>query len=405
MAGINISPLGLIKILVHDVQKNKIFDIDQMSSGEKGLVLTFLFLRLTMQPGGIVLLDEPELHLNASVQAKIIPFIIEHCVKPLSLQVFLCTHSAEIVKVAYDTECCGLYHLRAGNDLTPILQQDHHELFDVFDRLGSSPADVLFSRGNIYVEGDHDSQIFQAGYPKLLEGFQITHLGGRAEIEREVPLFQTEERAGKLRKVQLFILDADRQKVSLKNTDLVKVKQLNRYCIENYLIHPDIMYDLILNHKNKEKTLESRGMFPDVVKQLAFSQISEIAMKEVYPTISPSSPGIRNDDCRGRSFEQAADILLARLNSISEFTSTFSAEKWKGTFMTACAKRQGELQIEWESNWKALCSGKKLITDLYVRYQIGLKNVEFKKSIITKMAEDKTEEWNMLYGFISPEIS
>jgi predicted ATPase len=405
LAGINISPLGLIKILVHDIHKNKVFDIDQMSSGEKGLVLTFLFLRLTMQHGGVVLLDEPELHLNAAVQAKIIPFIIEHCIKPLSVQVFLCTHSPEIVKDAYDSERCGLFHLRAGNDLTPILKQDHHELFDVFDRLGSSPADVLFSRGNIYVEGDHDSQIFQAGYPRLLEGFQITQLGGRAEIEREVPIFQAEEKSGKLRKVQLFILDNDREKMSLKSTDLVKVKQLNRYCIENFLINADIMYDLILTHKGKDKPLESRGAFSGALKEIAFLQIPEIVMKIVYPALSPESPGIRNKDCEGRNFEIAADILLERLNVIKAFSLTFDQSKWKADFISACRAQQGELEVEWASKWITQCSGKVLIDDLYVRYEIHLKKVEFKKAIIKKMAEQATEEWNTLYGFLSPEIS
>ena len=96
LAGISMNQLGLLKILVRDIDAQKVFDIDQMSSGEKGLVLTFLFLRLSMQKGGIVLLDEPELHLNAAVQAKILNFLIDHCVNPLSLQVFLCTHSPEI---------------------------------------------------------------------------------------------------------------------------------------------------------------------------------------------------------------------------------------------------------------------------------------------------------------------
>jgi hypothetical protein len=169
-----------------------------MSSGEKGLVLTFLFVRMSMAQGGIVLIDEPELHLNATVQANILNFLIEHCVKPLSLQVFLCTHSPEIVRDAYERDDCGLYHLRAGDDLTPILKQDQQELFEVFERLGSSPADVLFTRGNVYVEGDHDSQILQAGFPRLLSGLKVTSLGGRPEVEKEILNLQAEERAKRL---------------------------------------------------------------------------------------------------------------------------------------------------------------------------------------------------------------
>jgi AAA15 family ATPase/GTPase len=178
LEGIRMNSLGLLKILVRDLGSGKIFDIDQMSSGEKGLVLTFYFIRTSMERGGIVLLDEPELHLNASVQARILDFLIKHCIEPLSLQVFLCTHSPEIVRDAYERRDCGLFHLRGPDDLTPILKQDQHELFEVFERLGSSPADVLFTRGNVYVEGEHDSQILQAGFPEILSGLKVTSLGG-----------------------------------------------------------------------------------------------------------------------------------------------------------------------------------------------------------------------------------
>jgi predicted ATP-dependent endonuclease of OLD family len=190
---------------VEDVAEQRTFDIDQMSSGEKGLVLTFLFIRLAMEKGGIVLIDEPELHLNAAVQAKLLSFIQRYCVDALSLQVFVCTHSPELVRDAFDKENCGLFHLRSGDDLTPILRQDQRELFEVFERLGSSPADVLFTRGNVYVEGEHDAAILQAGFPVALSGFKVAGLGGRGQIEREAPILQAEETAGRLQKVQLFI--------------------------------------------------------------------------------------------------------------------------------------------------------------------------------------------------------
>jgi predicted ATP-dependent endonuclease of OLD family len=197
---VKINQLGLLKILVYDSDQDKTFDIDQMSSGEKGLVLTFLFLRLSMQKGGVALLDEPELHLNAAVQTKLLSFIKTHCVDALSVQVFLCTHSPEIVREAFNLEECGLFHLRTGDDLTPILRQDQRELFEVFERLGVSPADVLFTRGNVYVEGEHDSQVLEAGFPAALNGFKVTGLGGRGEVERECPNLQAQEKAGRLTK-------------------------------------------------------------------------------------------------------------------------------------------------------------------------------------------------------------
>jgi hypothetical protein len=401
LAGISMNQLGLLKILVRDIDAQKTFDIDQMSSGEKGLVLTFLFLRLSMQKGGIVLLDEPELHLNAAVQEKILSFLIDHCVNPLSLQVFLCTHSPEIVRDAYEREDCRLFHLRAGDDLTPILRQDQQELFEVFERLGSSPADVLFARGNIYVEGEHDSQILQAGFPALLSGFKITALGGRAEIEREFPNLQNEEKSGRLRKGQLFVLDRDRQPTALRSSVLVKVRQLNRYCIENYLLDADIIYDMVSSHAKNKASVDSRGKFPSVIEELAFSQTSGIAMKDVYSTLVPESPGMRVDDFKGKTIEETAEVLSGRLGRIRAALADLDSDKWRAKFVDLCIKRKADIDGEWRSSWKDLCSGKDLIDDLYVRYEISMKKVEFKKEIIRRMAATATDDWRVINDLLA----
>ncbi len=271
LAGVSFNALGLLKVLVKEEASGRIFDIDQMSSGEKGLVLTFIFIRLTMEKGGVILLDEPELHLNAAVQAKIVPFLVEHCVKPLSLQAFVCTHSPEIVRDAYHGDLCSLFHIRSSSDLTPILQQDMEPLIEIFSRLGSSTADLLSTRGNVYVEGEHDNAILQSGFADVLTGFQVQGLGGRSEIEKEVPNLQAEEKRGRLKKLQLFILDGDRKPTGLNPSNLVRVRQLKRYCIENYLLNDNVLYDIV--HQNASKDAGSRGAFPAKLEQLAFRHI------------------------------------------------------------------------------------------------------------------------------------
>lgn len=403
LEGIIMNPLGLIKILVKDVDSGKVFDIDQMSSGEKGIVLTFFFIRTSMQHGGVVLLDEPELHLNAAVQANILEFLFEHCVKPLSVQVFLCTHSPEIVRDAYERDDCGLFHLRAADDLTPILKQDQHELFEVFERLGSSPADVLFTRGNIYVEGEHDSQILQAGFQRILSGLKVSSLGGRAEVEKEIGSLQAEERANRLKKVQFFVFDHDRVTTGLKSSDLVRVKQLNRYCLENYLINTDILYDIVSAHA--KNTVESRGKFPSILEELALSQTTALAIKDVYASIVPESPGLRKSDVDNKSIPEAAEILADRLGSAKEVLDNFDRTSWISDFVSRVSQKKVQLETEWKSKWIETCSGKQLIQDLYRRYQISVKQVEFKKEIIKRMADAKTDDWRIINDLLTSGVN
>lgn len=398
-AGVSFNEIGLFKILVKDEQTGKTFDIDHMSSGEKGLVLTFLFIRLSVQYGGIVLLDEPELHLNSAVQSKIMTFLVEHCIQAKSLQAFVCTHSPEIVKDAYDRDDCSLFHLRSGNDLTPVHQQDHQEIFEIFGRLGSSAADVLFSRGAIYVEGPHDALILQTGYPTLVNGYKINALGGRGEIEREVPALQGQEKVGRLNKVQLFLMDNDRRPTKLRSSKLVHVQQLERYCIENYLIEDDLLFDLVSAHaKNR---VCSRGAFPSELKLLALTQTRELAIWETYREQNLQPSGLKRDEFRNKNAEEVARLLAEKLSATKSSLADYEPERWMATFADQSQAREAVLKADWEDRWRDLCDGKALIDALYVKYEISMKKVEFKKDVIRRMAAKKTDGWRVLDQMLS----
>jgi len=56
-----INEIGFLNVQIRDLESNRVFDLDGMSSGEKGLILTFLMIARSVVQHGIVLLDEPEL--------------------------------------------------------------------------------------------------------------------------------------------------------------------------------------------------------------------------------------------------------------------------------------------------------------------------------------------------------
>ncbi|MCQ4437563.1 ATP-binding protein, partial [Clostridioides difficile] len=91
---------------------------------------------LCVTDGGIILIDEPELHLNPSVCKQLLPFIIENIAKPLNAQILLTTHSPEILGQAYDRQDCSLFHLRGRRDIRAIYPQDKAEVVEALKRLG-----------------------------------------------------------------------------------------------------------------------------------------------------------------------------------------------------------------------------------------------------------------------------
>jgi predicted ATPase len=394
LAGMAVTPAGLLRVGITETASGKTYDIDTMSSGEKGLLLTFLLIRRTVGPGGIVLIDEPELHLNPAVCKKLIPFLNDIIAKPNDIQTILCTHSAEILGQAFERGDCGVYHLRSHKDATRIYERDNREVFEALKRLGTSAADSLFSNGNLFVEGEHDSAVLEEGFFDLVSGFKITDLGGRAEVEKEIAAFQAAERRNELGKLHCFIFDLDRKATKLANTKLVRVLQWDRTCLENYLLGSKILYDAL--SQVGAKGLPSRGEFESTVRGLAMDQLNEVAARNIYKGLEPENPGLRPSELAKSNLFDIAEKLVDRLITIKTQLAPLDRAAWVQHFVERADSEAARLKDEWSASWIRLCDGKKVIDDLYKTYQINLGKLDLKKLIVRLMAAEQTEDWQLI---------
>lgn len=401
--GLSVSPVGLLKVSIQEESTGKIFDIDSMSSGEKGLILTFLLIRQTVSKSGIALIDEPELHLNPAVCKKLLPFLIDKITLPNDIQTIICTHSGELLGIAFERKDCNVFHLRTHNNATKIYERDYRELFEALKRLGTSTADALFANGNIYVEGEHDSTIIEEGFYDLTSGYKISSLGGRQEIEKEIKSLQQTETNGSLDKIQCFIFDLDNKPSDLKNSTYVKVSQWDRYCLENYLIEKKILFDQIkLNSTNPP---DNRGDFDRKLKELAFEQKINFVVNSVYSPLEPDNPGFRQKEGKGKSYEEIADILVDRLINIAGQVHNIKKNVWVPSFLTKCEKIDKLTTSDWEDKWEKKCNGKDLIDALYREYKINLPKLEFKKKMISQMRLDKSDNWRVIESILRESLS
>jgi predicted ATPase len=394
LAGLSVTPVGTLKVAIREVATGNMFDIDSMSSGEKGLILTFMLLRRTLAGGGIALLDEPELHLNPAVCKNIIPFLNDSIIANTDIQVLLCTHSAEILGTAFDRPDCTIHHLRSHKDATRIYKQDSREVFDALRRLGTTAAESLFSRGNVFVEGEHDSAILEEGFSEQVMGYKITSLGGRKEVEKEIAALQEGEKKGELDKLNCFIFDLDRSPANVKSTDLVRVLQWDRYCLENYLIGRKLLFDELT--ASGVKDLGSRGTFEQKVVELALSQLKEVVAKKVYLDLEPDNPGLRPAEIERKSYSEIAEVLANRLGNIKSSLHDFDQNSWRIDFESKCEALHATLRSIWTDDWTKLCSGKRLIDDIYREYTVQISKFDFKRRLAKRMRVEQTEDWTLV---------
>ena len=314
LEGASLNPHGNLSIKVRDKIGGRSFDIDGLSSGEKGLVLTFLLIGRTLHQEGIVLLDEPELHLNPAVCKDLLPFIIDHYVVPKNLQLIICSHSPEILAGAFDKENCTLYHLVSGSLLTPVRQSDAEEIAEALRRLGTSESEGLLYKATIFVEGEHDVEILETGFGSLLRQYKLKDLGGRNEIEKQIKLLQAAERSGERQAARYFVFDKDEAPTNLSSTYNVRVLQWNRRCLENYLIDIDRITDLLQDENLTKIPVNNTGEISALLKGFAMEHLNDAVIKLVYDSYEIPNAGRRPEEVEGKEFRAAAEVLFSRIN-------------------------------------------------------------------------------------------
>lgn len=319
------------------------------------------------------------------------PFLIEEVINPLKVQAIICTHSAEMTGYAYEYNRCTLLHLRSNTDISPIHPQDKGEVYEALKRLGSEPSDVLSSRGAIYVEGEHDIEILRAGWPDRIAGYKLAALGGRSEVEKEIKTFQTAERESKLDTPQCFIFDHDRTPTGLKDTDRVKVRQWDRYCLENYLLDSDIIYDV--SNANGFKNVPSRGALKKMLRDVSLAQLQRVIAREVYSNLEPDNPGYRGDVDKQDDYSEMGNVLAERLASIKEQLADLDTSEWVRDFEMQCKALHDSRKAQWITNWPKLADGKSVLNEVYNHLEPTVNFLNFKRQIASKMASKQWASW------------
>jgi AAA15 family ATPase/GTPase len=400
LLGVGVNEHGMFRIQIRDDEGGKEYSLDAMSSGEKGLILTFLLIARTVVSGGIVILDEPELHLNPAVCKGLLGFLAEEYAIARSVQLIICSHSPEILSGAFDRDDCALFHLISGKLITLVRQQDLAEVGEALQRLGTSHSESLLYRGTVFVEGVQDSEVLEAGFEGLFRRFKFKDLGGRQNIEKEIRSLQDAEKRGVRSSKLFFIFDRDDAPSGLGSSEGVKVLQWPRRCLENYLIDVGVLTDLLKDPKLVTNPVRNVGELRAKLKSLAKLQLDDIASRKVYEGYAFSSPGLRHTEVQGKTLQEIASILFGRLGEIRGQVCSLNEEDWKRTFIQDCEERKRELEESWDETWVNDCDGKRLFTDLQRDMGINEQLVRFKKRIIINMKDGATEGWRTMESLL-----
>ncbi|MGD0010985.1 MAG: AAA family ATPase [Terriglobia bacterium] len=391
-----INEIGLLSVNIKDTETGRITEIDSLSSGEKNLILTFLLIAKSVSDGGIVLFDEPELHLNPSVCKELLHFIIEAYADRNNLQFIICTHSPEILISAFDTENCALFHLKTAANVSRVGRRALDEYADALQKLGTSVGEALLYEGTILVEGDEDADFLRAGFGEFLRKYNIKDRGGRKEVEKTAKKLQELEARGDKVSPISIILDKDDEITDIKNSPAVRILQWQRRCMDNYFLDIDVITELLKDDSITETPITSSGDVDRLLRGLAFDQLSKIAAREVYQSFGYESPWLRAEDLEKKSESEIGAALYARMRSSKNSMPDVDERSWVSKFHEKVNAKKAELKLVWEPKWKEVCDGKRLFVDLQKKGILKISVPVLKRKIIQRMKETKSENWRLV---------
>ncbi len=218
------------------------FEYD-LSSGGRGFQQTLLLLAyLYSYPNRIILLDEPDAHLEVIRQREIYSLITDVAIE-LNSQLIIASHSEVVMNQAaendtvvafYDDSCYNLNNSKEISQFRKMLTQ-----------IGWDKYYLAKSRGHIlYLEGATDNKMLKEFAKKLnhpilslLENANIEYTSNNLPSDAENNFYALEPLIKNLKGIALF----DRLNKNLNINQKLKIYQWEKRELENYFAFPEVI--------------------------------------------------------------------------------------------------------------------------------------------------------------------
>jgi len=246
-------------------------DIDDLSSGEKSIVVLFLPLLeeqirerlknleqigtpaaapILQDVSRVVLVDEPEIHLHPDLQAKILAYIRD-LTRDGRTQFVITTHSPTILDQAFDDELFVLSEPSTNpneNQLRRIAT--NAERLEALKQLAGSAYFLTTGRAIVCIEGERASETEDATDVRLLEvmypratAFTLVPTTGKGNVITTVTRLREHVPEATFRIRVRGLVDADQSTDDMP----VGIQSLPVCMIENFLLDAEALHDYLLS--------------------------------------------------------------------------------------------------------------------------------------------------------------
>lgn len=224
-----------------------IHDLDELSAGEKEILYGYLRIRSSAPKNSIILLDEPELHLNPRLIRNLPEFYRKHLGQALNNQIWLVTHSDALLREAVGKPGYHVYHMfpcgqHSGASQSRELKASEDLDVAMVDLVGDLAAyrpdgtAIIFEGGG---DSDFDQSIVARLFAKEVAGINLLSGSNKARIEALHDVLNRAYSKGDL-PIRFFAI-TDKDTDTAEPPKGLRRYQWDVYHIENYLLEPEFV--------------------------------------------------------------------------------------------------------------------------------------------------------------------
>ena len=384
------------------VQGGNKHDINDLSSGEKEILFGYLRLRNNAQRQSIILLDEPELHLNPKLIQGLPQFYEKYVGEDLENQIWTVTHSDAFLREAISSSGTKVLHMR---EASPNLG-NHNQIQEIGGRKEEENAileligDIAGYRpgGKIVVfEGqgsEFDRRMTAKLFPTFDRKMNFVSGGNRATVRR---LHRVLDAQSDRTRMTFSIVDRD-DAAHLDADEARGMYTWDVYHIENYLLEPRFILDVLERTSLDDTAFENEREVEEALKEIARDQIEDMVEDWVRGRAHRAIRGVikLKDGTRGG----AAATKVARnvADSASRMARLAKTELSQGQLESIARKRREDLRMALDDSmeWKSVFRGRDILSIFTSRYVKGLNYRAIRDMIVNAMSEKRHRPSGML---------
>lgn len=325
-------------------------DIDELSSGEKEVLYGYLRLHNSAPRNSIIMIDEPELHLNPRLINGLATFYNRHLAQRLGNQLWLVTHSDTLIREAVNNKDFSVYHVQpatspSGGQATRVQGRKDVERL-VIDLIGDLAAYRPGAKIVIFESTDtaaFDLRMTSALFPEFAQQINPISAGDKRRVANLYEVLDKAQAAGALTEKFYAITDADDEENAAS-----PARQLrwDVYHIENYLLQPKFILASLRDVGVPEKSVPDEEAVVSLLRTCARETIPKLIQHklrvhvnaQLVACIDLKTPPDRED--AANAISEAVDRSSARItariqNDLSPTHLTALEAKWHSRFAAA----------------------------------------------------------------------